>query len=514
MGKSEFRRTGDARKAEYFAQPPRYFTVLRSALLPHLPQPKACDFAICGPLVPLSTVLEGATAGRCLLDEAVAEDEQGDGVEPTVQPPRYFTVLRSALLPHLPQPKACDFAICGPLVPLSTVLEGATAGRCLLDEAVAEDEQGDGVEPTVVRGKPSASPPGIHAYVNRVLGRILPGANVITNVTSHSFRRGGAHGSRELEHVRYEQVVHIEFFKAHLFSGCTGLSNTVLNVSPQVVDVLCAYLIKALPPFQSMKPDSPLVKRVDQAISASGVDLAEMASWSIHLAQVQTTNTSEQDVPSSKYLRMIEHQAAVIDQLIDHTKTMSKRIRDVEHQVGLKTSPTSLHLPSHCCRESDEEKPGERRKRKNTCLWECWYDWFVNHAHSTELDKQWKSTMRRCVAYMHLFADNLDVDESAATYRDTVLADGHILAAKVLAFLVERGVSASSTGSVERKLRAIHKKGELGVLILQSMARPPRRQPHVALPWAQLFTVAQGWTRQSYDNKSHKQGERGTWFAA
>ncbi|KAF0751156.1 hypothetical protein AaE_006487 [Aphanomyces astaci] len=304
----------------------------------------------------------------------------------------------SALLPHLPQPKACDFAICGPLVPLSTVLEGASAGRCLLDEAVAEDEQGDGVEPTVVRGKPSASPPGIHAYVNRVLGRILPGANVMTNVTSHSFRRGGAQyvngkvgisphwiadrgnwimsatnkfftyifntteedkknakllGGHDadanitpldLSHFDATRRGKMDFFKAHLFSGCTGLSNTVLNVSPQVVDVLCAYLIKALPLFQSMKPDSPLVKRVDQAMSVSGVDLAEMASWSIHLAQVQTTNTSEQDVPSSKYLRMIEHQAAVIDQLIDHTKTMSERIRDVEHQVGLKTSPTSLHL--------------------------------------------------------------------------------------------------------------------------------------------------------------------------
>ncbi|ETV63528.1 hypothetical protein H257_19548, partial [Aphanomyces astaci] len=150
---------------------------------------------------------------------------------------------------------------------------------------------------------------------------------------------------------------------------------------------------------------------------------------------------------------------------------MSERIRDVEQQVGLKTSPASLHLPSHCCRESEEEKPAKRCKRKNTCLWECWYDWFVNHAHSTELDKQWKSTMRRCVAYMLLFADNLDVDESAATYLDTVLADGHILPAKVLAFLVERSASTSSTGSVERKLRAIHKKGELNVFIVEFNAR-------------------------------------------
>ncbi|ETV83431.1 hypothetical protein H257_04158 [Aphanomyces astaci] len=385
----------------------------------------------------------------------------------------------SALPSHLPQPTACDFAINGPLVTLSTVLAGDTAGRSLFDETAAEDKQ------------------GIHAYVNRVLSRMLPGANVTTNMTSHSFRRGGAqyingkagisphwiadrgNWNMSATNKLFTYIVNtteddqkfakllgghdadakmtpllsnfdatrrgkIDFFNPHLFSACTGLSNTLLNDSPPVMDILCAYLIKALPLFQSMKPDSPLVKRVDQAMAASGVDLAEMASWSIHLAQVQTINTSEQDVPSSKYLRMIEHQADVIDQLINHTKTMSERLRDFERQVGLKTSPVSLDLPSHCCREYEEEKPAKRRKRKNSCLCECWYDWFANHAHSTELDKQWKSTMRRCVTYTLLFADNLDVDEREATYRDTVLMMVTFLAAKVLAFLVERGASAAT----------------------------------------------------------------------
>ncbi|ETV86742.1 hypothetical protein H257_01834 [Aphanomyces astaci] len=119
-----------------------------------------------------------------------------------------------------------------------------------------------------------------------------------------------------------------------------------------------------------------------------------MAYWYIHLAQVQITNTSGRDVPSSKYLRMIEHQEAVIDQLIDHTKTMSERLRDVE--------------------------------------------------------RQWKSMMRSCVAYMLLFSDNHDVDESAATYPRCV------------------GIV---NGSVERKLRALYKKGELDVLIVEFNAR-------------------------------------------
>lgn len=102
--------------------------------------------------------------------------------------------------------------------------------------------------------------------------------------------------------------------------------------------------------------------------------------------------------------------------------------------------------------------------------------------------------MRRCVSFMLLFCDSLDIDTTAADYREAVLEQGAELEKKIAAFFVARGISASSTGTAERQLRALHKAGALDGLIIDFQARvaagvivdpTPRRERAVLAPVSQ-----------------------------
>lgn len=83
-----------------------------------------------------------------------------------------------------------------------------------------------------------------------------------------------------------------------------------------------------------MRPSSPLVKRVDHAMKLTGVRYEELVAWSTHLANVSVVTCTEEDKPNPKYVQMIKHQAAVIDQSIDFSKTLSKRVRKIESEHG------------------------------------------------------------------------------------------------------------------------------------------------------------------------------------
>ncbi|KAJ0392254.1 hypothetical protein ATCC90586_011824 [Pythium insidiosum] len=433
----------------------------------------------------------------------------------------------SQLLPHLPQPTPTDLAVHGPLVPLAAVLHGCTRDRSLLDEA-AEAVAGTGGDPhqETASSKTKTALPGIHAYVNRVLSRISVGARITTALTSHSFRRGGAqhvnghpgispqwiadrggwnmtttnkvfayifNTTNEDQKVAKilsghdvdarVKVVDLSGFDAttranitslqhDLFSCCVGLQDKALNVSPEVIDVMFAYLLKAYPHRRSINPASPFVARVENAMKRVGIQLEQLLSWSIRLGDTARKPSAAVDTPNTKHLQMIEHQAAVINQLIDVTRAQAERLREIEAKLGVEQQEAEPEITLKRSRgEPTAVDTPKRRKRKSTNMWETWYEWFACRAFSTQSDRQWRSTMRRCVAYMKLFVDSLVLDADDDSFRDQVLAAGKQAAAKAQVFLVRHAITCTSTGAVEKKFRELHRTGMLNQLIADYDAR-------------------------------------------
>ncbi|KAH9106798.1 hypothetical protein LEN26_014460 [Aphanomyces euteiches] len=245
----------------------------------------------------------------------------------------------------------------------------------------------------------------------------------------------------------------INTLRDDLFSSCRRLKDENLSVNSAVLDVLFAYFIKAFPQHRSLNATSPLVKRVEKALTRCGIMVEEVVAWSNHLSTI-ASRVVRQDENTTENVHIIEHQAAVIDQLIKVTTSQADRLRQLEMKVGVQTSHDMSNLQALPTSVVAPEKT--TAKRMTTTLSEAWYEWFAGRAYITEEDRQWKSTMRRCVLYMMLFAHELYLDEEADDFRNKVLSAGHELHDKMIKFLDRFQVSATSVGTIEKKMRSLH----------------------------------------------------------
>ncbi|KAH9117078.1 hypothetical protein LEN26_012827 [Aphanomyces euteiches] len=396
----------------------------------------------------------------------------------------------------------CNRTIHGSFAPLSYLLQDVNVGSSQEVQANNCAEAVDN-EPC----KSTGGQPGIHAYVNRLLSRIACATKDEQHaiLSSHSFRRGGAQhanskagvsphwiadrgcwnmtttnklfayifnstqedllGGHDSDSVvtvldlqQFDTVTNdrISTLRDDLFSSCRRLKDENLSVNSAVLDVLFAYFIKTSPQHCSLNATSPLVKRVEKALTRCGIMVEEGCS-------------SRRKNHKKKNVHIIEHQAAVIDQLIKVTTSQAGRLRQLEMKIGVQTShdmsdlqalPTSVVAP--------EKTTAKRRKRKMATLSEAWYEWFAGRAYITEEDRQWKSTMRRCVLYMMLFAHEL---YQADDFRDKFLSVGHELHDKMMKFLARFQMSATSVGTIVKKMRSLHSAGNLNELIVDFNAR-------------------------------------------
>ncbi|KAG2819045.1 hypothetical protein PC113_g22786 [Phytophthora cactorum] len=152
---------------------------------------------------------------------------------------------------------------------------------------------------------------GVQSYVNRLLKRVAEPAGSTVDLTSHSFRRGGAQHAngddrlaaqwifdrgawdmtktskafayitntaredrkvarvlsgwsvddapkiidiKSLDHASQERLGRLRLL---LFSSCTGLKEQRLNVSTKVLNVLTAYLVRYYPQMKELAPAAP-----------------------------------------------------------------------------------------------------------------------------------------------------------------------------------------------------------------------------------------------------------------
>jgi hypothetical protein len=161
--------------------------------------------------------------------------------------------------------------------------------------------------------------------------------------------------------------VKLDAVKARLFACCSNLQTTTHNVNPVVTDMLCVHLIKAFPELSQKNRQSPLVARVEEAIASADVVYEELLAWAVHLVQHVTTNEVAEAKLDSKEAELLKAQAAVIEELLGLTQTLSKRLKDVE---ALLEGPAKRKAPAvELQAEPDEtSKPKKARKGASTNL--------------------------------------------------------------------------------------------------------------------------------------------------
>ncbi|KAH9190355.1 hypothetical protein AeNC1_007672 [Aphanomyces euteiches] len=203
----------------------------------------------------------------------------------------------------------------------------------------------------------------------------------------------------------------------------------------------------------------------------------EVVAWSNHLSTI-ASRVVRQDENTTENVHIIEHQAAVIDQLIKVTTSQADRLRQLEMKVGVQTSHDMSNLQALPTSVVAPEKT--TAKRMTTTLSKAWYEWFAGRAYITEEDRQWKSTIRRCVLYMMLFAHELYLDEEADDFRNKVLSAGHELHDKMIKFLDRFQVC--NVGGDNREEDAITTQHELIVdfnaRVLAGLVRDPTPRVH------------------------------------
>ena len=193
------------------------------------------------------------------------------------------------------------------------------------------------------------SPPSTHSHVNRLLDRVATRDRVEQQLTSHSFRRGGAqHANRSAELAtrwifdrgawnmsttnkafsyvfnimsedhklakvlsgwktnEFVPLTDLSLFDAQtndsirevqemLFATCQSLIEKKYNINQRVLDVLTAYLVLYFPLLKEANLNGPAVKRLETCVLESGRTLADLLSWSTHLATSPCAKKHKED---------------------------------------------------------------------------------------------------------------------------------------------------------------------------------------------------------------------------
>ncbi|POM75055.1 Hypothetical protein PHPALM_7890 [Phytophthora palmivora] len=410
----------------------------------------------------------------------------------------------AALLAQLPDLVAEVVAPLDEGAPLQELLEAEPAS---LDVAVVPTES------------PPAAVESVQAYVNRMLKRVAEPAGATPDLTSHSFRRGGAqhangddrlvtqwifqpawdmtktnkafayitNTAREdrkvarvlsgwaaddvpaiidvatLDHASQERLGRLQCF---LFNSCTSLKQQRLNVSTKVLSVLTAYLIRYYPQLKELSPNAPIVTRVEECLRAADIPVGDMLAWSVALdneaappaqGQTQTQDTSQHHCPSH------EHLLAVIHELITSNKALAARLTIVEAALMKSKEPRGPAGEDQAKESLDQEPKPKRRKKQATHLSAAWYEWYTRVPRVWDCsDRQKKSESRHVVAFMKIFLeDGFTLVPTAGDYKDQVLDAGRRAEDAVLAFLKSQNINVKGAGSVLRALRPLHKSGVL-----------------------------------------------------
>ncbi|POM62194.1 hypothetical protein PHPALM_28680, partial [Phytophthora palmivora] len=318
----------------------------------------------------------------------------------------------------------------------------------------------------------------MQGHVNRMLKRVAEPAGVAADLTSHSFRRGGAQHANGDDHLAAQWIFdrgawdmtkpnkafayiantaredrkvarvlsgwdadaspkvidiaaqdhttreRLRCLQELLFSTCTGLKEKRLNVSTNALSVLTAYLVRYFPQLKALAPEAPIVARVEECLEAAQICTADLLAWSMALNEEAAVCAQEQEKTEEKTHTCQDHGPllAVIEELIASNRLMAARLAIVE-AVQLKGKRKHVTTEQEQVPISSDQEPKPKRRKKQA----------TNHAKGAEsvlraLPPPHKSGAldERIYAYKRLFAIGRIEDPAPVDTQDILTIVGHV----------------------------------------------------------------------------------------
>ncbi|GMF47364.1 unnamed protein product [Phytophthora fragariaefolia] len=359
----------------------------------------------------------------------------------------------------------------------------------------------------------------VQAYVNRLLKRVSEPAGATADLTSHSFRRGGAqhangndrlaaqwifgrgawdmsktnkafayitNTAREdrkvarvlsgwgaddkpaiidianLDHTTQERLGR---FQTLLFR--IGLKEQRLNISNKVLSVLTEYPIRYYPSLKELAPTAPIVIRVEECLEAADIPVADILSLSVTLSTAASPPVEGQipDKPNHICAR-IDHFLAVIEELIASNKALAARL-SIDEAAQLNPKRTQETTPLKQPR-------------------------YVRSGAQTEAQEKTSYKPVILVVRMLFLVDGFKLDENDDDIKDRVLETGRIAESNVLMYLQDRGIKAKGAGTVLREMRKLLRAGDLDerIITYRHLLAIDRIQDPAPADTQNIFTVA------------------------
>jgi len=400
-----------------------------------------------------------------------------------------------------------------------------TASIPLLELLDGSDAPPSSQAPTRPSVSAMPSSVGIHALVNRLLERVAGPAGVDEQLSSHSFRRGGAQHANACSDLSAQWIFdrgawnmtttnkafayvfntpkedhqvakvlsgmapkqpsvlpsldvfdsstqeQIRDVSCKLFNASHALGDKAFNVCAVVRDVLTATLIRHYPSLMKVNAQGPAMVAVKRCAEASGVTTTNLLAWSQQLTR-STAHATSQDLTDGnvKTKAAFEHQTALIERLIEVNRRLEARVNSLEAAHGNNGESTSTNHSDQAKRRRDEDGsvPVKRRRRSKTIpLVDTWFTWYTAIPRGwLGANKHKKSDAKQLVAFMRLFIeDGYVLDESTPSYKDNVRQLGELASSEVAAYLRARNVPSTGSNAVLKALRQLHREGSLNGLI-------------------------------------------------
>ncbi|KAH9106487.1 hypothetical protein AeMF1_017900 [Aphanomyces euteiches] len=332
-----------------------------------------------------------------------------------------------ALLGHLPDSQDQIQLDSVPSMPLMDLLNGSL-GADSLSAPKADVE----VKKSVTQ---LTALPGVHSHINRLLNRICKPAGVEAELTSHSFRRGGAqhaNSSAELspqwifdrgswnmtatnkafayvfntsnEDQKVARVlsswpasanvmgptldaldaatrVDVSRLQERLFTACVSMQEKKFNISGEVATFLMGYLLRSYPMFKALCSTAPLVIKIENAARLAQIDVEALIAWGTLLRnrKMQPTDASEK-ANLNKYA---EQQTDMIEVLTEQNKRLLDRIKLIEAELASSSNAAKEAVVERVVKRdaaaihSTSNKPAKKRRGESIMPSTMWFEWFT-----------------------------------------------------------------------------------------------------------------------------------------
>ncbi|KAH9108420.1 hypothetical protein AeMF1_016407, partial [Aphanomyces euteiches] len=259
-----------------------------------------------------------------------------------------------------------------------------------------------------------------------------------------------------------------------LFANCSGLASDCYNVARNVLDLLMAALLAHFPNLRRLNSAGLGVVKVEQAFHAVGVECEDVLLLSLKVMQPHERRISTHHSPchgeSPSRKASMYQQDTIIKELVSINKALHERLDAIEERLGVRRPL----LPSVEPRDiSQEPQTTKRRKAAITSLAETWFEWYTATPRPwlQDISRQAKSEMKAIVGYMKLFIEEMQLIEESTSFREDVLRCGIHAQTKLLEFVSQTAPNAKSRGTVLREIRRIHRSGALNHLVVMYQQR-------------------------------------------